>query len=69
MTPNDGPGWGGRILGGIVIAALTFGSLCFWDTWDLSLAWRAGIAGGVGLIFALVSGSILSWSNFIDWWS
>jgi hypothetical protein len=65
----DSPHWIGRILGGIVVAAGVFISLCFWDTWELNMSIRIGVAIVCGLMFLCLGGNVWRWIYEIDYWT
>ncbi len=66
---NGSHHWIGRIVGGIVVAAASYGLLLFWDTWDLSHETQLMVSGGLGLLFVVFGGSVWRWIDNIDLWS
>lgn len=65
----DKPLWIERFIGGLVIAAIAFGLLSFWNTWDLDLQQKAIAAAALGLVFFLLGRSIWRWIENISLWS
>ena len=58
--------WIGRIVGGVIVAAIAYFSMSFLSMWDsLPQAFRLGIAGFVGFLFAVFGRSIWSWIDGI----
>jgi len=57
MPPNSrNSHWLGRIIGGLVVAAVAFALLSIFDTWGLGLAVRLVISLVLGAIFTLFGG-------------
>ena len=69
MSPSDTSSyWIGRIIGAVIIAPLAYVALIYYDTWELSGEIRLAIAGGTGLLFLILGGSIWRWiDGLIDW--
>ena len=50
---DDSSFLGGRIAGGVVVAAGTYALLWYWDSWELSQEIRLGIAAVLGFLFLM----------------
>ena len=70
MKPSgDNSHWIGRSVGAVAVAAAAFVLLGFWDTWELSMPVRIGVAILLGILFLCFGGSIWRWIDEIDTWS
>jgi hypothetical protein len=62
--------WGGRIVGGIIVAAIVYFSISYISTWDkLPQEMRLGISGFIGALFIMFGKFIWSWIDAITDWT
>ena len=60
--PDRGrPAFAERVIGGVIVGAIAYGTLWFWNTWELSEPVRFAISGVLGVLFLLFGGSPWRW--------